>query len=91
LALALVQQWIACEGEPKQRWALRLLPGHADDRVVDALVAAVQAWNRPRLQRAAAAVEHLGEVDSLYALLRVQEISESRSLKDQVQRTARSA
>ena len=46
---------------------------------------------RPRQQRAAAAVEHLGEVDSLYALLRVQEISESRSLKDQVQRTARSA
>ncbi|MCB4786502.1 DUF4132 domain-containing protein [Delftia sp. Lp-1] len=91
LALALVQQWIASEGEPKQRWALRLLPGHADDRVVDALVSAVQAWNRPRLQRAAAAVEHLGEVDSLYALLRVQEISESRSLKDQVQRTARSA
>ncbi|KZK31572.1 hypothetical protein A4F85_02250 [Delftia sp. GW456-R20] len=91
LALALVQQWIASEGEPKQRWALRLLPGHADDRVVDALVAAVQAWNRPRLQRAAAAVEHLGEVDSLYALLRVQEISESRSLKDQVQRTARIA
>ena len=91
LALALVQQWIACEGEPKQRWALRLLPGHADDRVVDALVSAVQTWNRPRLQRAAAAVEHLGEVDSLYALLRVQEISESRSLKDQVQRTARIA
>lgn len=91
LALALVQQWIASEGEPKQRWALRLLPGHADDRVVDVLVAAVQAWNRPRLQRAAAAVEHLGEVDSLYALLRVQEISESRSLKDQVQRTARIA
>lgn len=91
LALALVQQWIASEGEPKQRWALRLLPGHADDRVVDALVSAVQAWNRPRLQRAAAAVEHLGEVDSLYALLRVQEISESRSLKDQVQRTARIA
>jgi len=91
LALALVQQWIASEGEPKQRWALRLLPGHADDRVVDALVSAVQAWNRPRLQRAAAAVEHLGEVDSLYALLRVQQISESRSLKDQVQRTARIA
>lgn len=91
LALALVQQWIASEGEPRQRWALRLLPGHADDRVVDVLVAAVQAWNRPRLQRAAAAVEHLGEVDSLYALLRVQEISESRSLKDQVQRTARIA
>lgn len=91
LALALVQQWIASEGEPKQRWALRLLPGHADGRVVDALVSAVQAWNRPRLQRAAAAVEHLGEVDSLYALLRVQEISESRSLKDQVQRTARIA
>ncbi|MCG3783263.1 DUF4132 domain-containing protein [Delftia acidovorans] len=91
LALALVQQWVASEGEPKQRWALRLLPGHADDRVVDALVSAVQAWNRPRLQRAAAAVEHLGEVDSLYALLRVQEISESRSLKDQVQRTARIA
>lgn len=91
LALAMVQQWIASEGEPKQRWALRLLPGHADDRVVDALVSAVQAWNRPRLQRAAAAVEHLGEVDSLYALLRVQEISESRSLKDQVQRTARIA
>ncbi len=91
LALALVQQWVASEGEPKQRWALRLLPGHADDRVVDALVSAVQAWNRPRLQRAAAAVEHLGEVDSPYALLRVQEISESRSLKDQVQRTARIA
>lgn len=91
LALALVQQWIAAEGEPRQRWALRLLPGQADDRVVDVLVAAVQAWNRQRLQRAAAAVEHLGEVDSLYALLRVQEISESRSLKDQVQRSARTA
>jgi hypothetical protein len=91
LVLALVEQWVAAEGDPKQRWALKLLPGHADDRVVDVLVAAVQAWNKTRLQRATVAVELLGEVDSLYALLRVQEISESRSLKEQVLRGARTA
>lgn len=91
LALALVEHWIAADGDPKQRWALKLLPGHADDRVVDVLVAAVQAWNKPRLQRAAAAVEQLGEVDTLYALLRVQEIAESRKLKDMVVRAGRVA
>src|SRR5690606_20418369 len=56
-ALMLVETWIASHGEPKLRWALRLLPGNADDRVVDQLVAAITAWNKPRLQRAAAATE----------------------------------
>ncbi|MDX9699014.1 MAG: DUF4132 domain-containing protein [Rhodocyclaceae bacterium] len=90
-ALMLVETWIASHGEPKLRWALRLLPGNADDRVVDQLVAAITAWNKPRLQRAAAATEQLGEVDTLYALLRVQEISESRKLKDMVLGSARVA
>lgn len=91
LALALAETWIASNGEPKLRWALKLLPGNADDRVVDVLVATIQAWNKPKLQRAAAATEQLGEVDTLYALLRVQEISESRKLKDLVVRSARLA
>ena len=91
LALALVEHWIAADGAPKQRWALKLVPGNADDRVVDLFVKAINDWNRPRLQRAAAATEQLGEVDSLYALLRVQELSESRKYKDFVVRTARAA
>ncbi|MNQ24336.1 hypothetical protein D3C85_375310 [compost metagenome] len=91
LALALAEVWIASNGDPKLRWALKLLPGNADDRVVDQLVAAINAWNKPRLQRAAAATEQLGEVDTLYALLRVQEIAESRKLKDMVVSSARQA
>lgn len=91
LALALVEHWIAADGDPKRRWALKLVPGNADDRVVDLFMKAINDWNRPRLQRAAAATEQLGEVDTLYALLRVQEISESRKLKDLVVRAARAA
>lgn len=91
LALALAEVWIASNGDPKLRWALKLLPGNADDRVVDQLVAAINVWNKPRLQRAAAATEQLGEVDTLYALLRVQEIAESRKLKDMVVSSARQA
>lgn len=91
LALALVEHWIGAEGDPKRRWALRLMPGNADDRVVDLLFDAVKQWNKPRIQRAAAAVEQLGEVDTLYALLRVQEISESRKFRDLVVRAAGSA
>lgn len=88
LALALVQQWIAADGEPKQRWVLRLLPGHADNRAVDALAAAVRAWNRTHTPRAVVALEALAGVDSLYALLRAQEVSESRALKERLQRVA---
>lgn len=84
LALALVQAWIALDGDPKQRWALKLVVGNADDRLVDTLVAAIQAWGKPKKQRAVVAVGQLGALDTPYALARVLELSSSRKLKDLV-------
>lgn len=80
----LLESWIACDGDPKQRWVLRLLKGNADDRLVDLLFDAVRSWNKPRGPRAVMATEHLAEIDSLYALMRVQEISETRRYRDSV-------
>ncbi len=80
----LLQSWIACDGDPKQRWILRLLKGNADDRLVDLLFDAVRSWNKPRGPRAVMATEHLAEIDSFYALMRVQEISETRRYRDSV-------
>ncbi|MES2818259.1 MAG: DUF4132 domain-containing protein [Pseudomonadota bacterium] len=89
LALAVVHSWIAQDGDPKLRWALKLLPGRSDDRMVDALTAAVMAWGKTKKQRAVIAVEQLGELDSLYALARVQEITTSKKVKDMVHSAAR--
>ena len=80
----LLQSWIACDGDPKQRWILRLLKDNADDRLVDLLFDAVRSWNKPRGPRAVMATEHLAEIDSFYALMRVQEISETRRYRDSV-------
>ncbi|HLD68323.1 MAG TPA: DUF4132 domain-containing protein [Pseudomonas sp.] len=89
LALAVVHSWIAQDGDPKLRWALKLLPGRSDDRMVDALTAAVMAWGKTKKQRAVIAVEQLGELDSPYALARVQEITTSKKVKDMVHSAAR--
>lgn len=89
LALAVVETWVALEGEPKQRWMLKLLPGNVDDRAVDKLAAAAFAWGKPKKLRAVLAVEQLGALDTLYALARVQEIAVSRKVKDAVIWTAR--
>ena len=86
----LLESWIACDGDPKQRWILRLLKGNADDRLVDLLFDAVKSWNKPRGPRAVMATEHLAEIDSFYALMRVQEISETRRYRDSVIDKARS-
>lgn len=84
LSLALVKAWVALEGEPKARWALRLVAGNSDDRVVDTLVAAVRAWGWSKKLRAVIAVEQLGALDTLYALSQVQALSSARKLKDLV-------
>ncbi|MNZ15091.1 hypothetical protein D3C78_320300 [compost metagenome] len=84
LSLALTQAWVALDGDPRQRWALKLVAGNADDRVVDTLVAAILAWGKPKKQRAVVAVGQLGALDTPYALARVLELSSSRRLKDLV-------
>ncbi|TDF28896.1 DUF4132 domain-containing protein [Delftia tsuruhatensis] len=84
LSLHLVNAWVALEGEPKARWALRLANGHVDDRLVQTLVAAVKAWGWSKKLRAIIAVEQLGALDTLYALSQVQTLSTSRKLKDLV-------
>lgn len=84
LSLHLVNAWVALEGEPKARWALRLANGHVDDRLVQTLVAAVKAWGWSKKLRAIIAVEQLGALDTLYALSQVQTLSSSRKLKDLV-------
>lgn len=91
LSMALVEVWVALEGEPKARWALRLAYGNSDDRVVDSLAQAALAWGKPRKQRAVLAVEQLGALDTLYALARIQEIGASRKVKDAVIYAARQA
>lgn len=84
LALHLVELWIGSEGNPKLRWVLRLALNGADDRIVDLLSATVYAWAKTRKQRAVIAVEQLACIDSLYALARVLEISESRKVRGMI-------
>lgn len=84
LSLELVKTWVTLDGDPKARWALRLANGNSDDRVVNTLTAAVQAWGKPKKLRAVIAVEQLGALDTIYALSQVQALSTSRKLKDLV-------
>ncbi|CAB5669818.1 Uncharacterised protein [Delftia tsuruhatensis] len=84
LSLELVKCWVALDGEPRARWALRLVTGHVDDRLVQTLVNAVKAWGWSKKLRAIIAVEQLGALDTLYALSQVQTLSTSRKLKDLV-------
>lgn len=91
LAHSILATWISLDGDPKARWALRLLSGNIDDRVVDVLADAALAWGKPKKQRAVLAVEQLAALDSLYALARVQEIAGSRKVKDMVSYAARQA
>jgi hypothetical protein len=91
LALQLVDLWIDSEGNPKLRWVLRLALHGADDRIVDRLCATVFAWAKTRKQRAVIALEQLALVDSLYALARVLEISESKKVKGMITATAQDA
>ncbi len=84
LSQALVQIWVALKGDPKQRWALKLVAGNIDDRVVDTLAAAVRAWGWSMKLRAVIAVEQLGTLDTLYALSQLKVLSASRKLKDMV-------
>jgi hypothetical protein len=91
LSLQLVNAWVALEGEPRARWALRLVEGHVDDRLVQTLVAAVKAWGWSKKLRAIIAVEQLGALDTLYALSQVQTLSTSRKLKDLVVAAAHDA
>lgn len=90
-AHSIIATWVALEGEPKARWALRLLKGSTDDRMVDVLADAALTWGKPKKQRAVLAVEQLAAIDSLYALARVQEISASRKVKEMVSYAARQA
>jgi hypothetical protein len=84
LSLELVKSWVALDGEPRARWALRLVTGHVDDRLVQTLVAAIKAWGWSKKLRAIIAVEQLGALDTIYALSQVQTLSNSRKLKDLV-------
>ncbi|NHZ98518.1 DUF4132 domain-containing protein [Massilia sp. CCM 8734] len=82
LALHAVQTWIAGEGEPKLRWMLRLLPGAADERIVEPLGTAVFGWGKKsNYPRAIVALAQLSALDTPYALLRVMEAAASPKLK----------
>ncbi|CAB5669799.1 Uncharacterised protein [Delftia tsuruhatensis] len=84
LALALVEHWIACDGDPASRWVLKLLEGAADDRCVEPLAAAALAWHKARKERAVVALQQLGRLDSVHALSRVQALATGRLLKPSV-------
>lgn len=84
LSQSLTEQWIAGEGDPKLRWALKLVGSAADDRIVDLLANAVFAWGKVKKQRAVVAVEQLGALNTLYALARVNEVINSRKVKEMV-------
>ncbi|WP_167222004.1 DUF4132 domain-containing protein [Massilia rubra] len=88
LALHLVQLWIGSEGNPKLRFVLQLAVKGADDRIVDLLSETVFSWAKTRKQRAVIAVEQLAGVDSLYALARVLEISESKKVRGMIPEAA---
>jgi hypothetical protein len=85
LALALVEHWIAQDGDPASRWVLQLLPGAADDRCVEPLAAAALAWHKARKERAVVALQQLGRLDTVHALSRVQALATGRLLKPSVQ------
>lgn len=84
LALALVQHWVAADGAPESRWVLKLLPGAADDRVVDVLSSAALAWHKTRKERAVVALQQLGRLDTVYALSCVQALATGKTLKPSV-------
>lgn len=88
LALHLVEFWIGSEGNPKLRFVLQLAVKGADDRIVDLLSETVYSWAKTRKQRAVIAVEQLAGIDSLYALARVLEISESKKVKGMIPEAA---
>ncbi|AEF89643.1 hypothetical protein DelCs14_2631 [Delftia sp. Cs1-4] len=84
LALALVQHWVAADGAPELRWVLKLLPGAADDRIVDVLSSAALAWHKTRKERAVVALQQLGRLDTVYALSCVQALATGKTLKPSV-------
>ena len=84
LALALVQHWVAADGTPESRWVLKLLPGAADDRIVDVLSSAALAWHKTRKERAVVALQQLGRLDTVYALSCVQALATGKTLKPSV-------
>lgn len=84
LALALVQHWVAADGAPESRWVLKLLPGAADDRIVDVLSSAALAWHKMRKERAVVALQQLGRLDTVYALSCVQALATGKTLKPSV-------
>ncbi|PZP69233.1 MAG: hypothetical protein DI604_18370 [Delftia acidovorans] len=84
LALALVQHWVAADGAPESRWVLKLLPGAADDRIVDVLSSAALAWHKTRKERAVVALQQLGRLDTVYALSCVQALATGKTLKPSV-------
>lgn len=88
LSQTLTEQWIASDGDPKLRWALKLVGSAADDRIVDLLANAVFAWGKIKKQRAVVAVEQLGALNTLYALARVNEAINSRKVKEMVSEAA---
>lgn len=88
LALALVQHWVAADGAPESRWVLKLLPGAADDRIVDVLSSAALAWHKTRKERAVVALQQLGRLDTVYALSCVQALATGKTLKPSVLATA---
>lgn len=84
LALALVQHWVAADGSPESRWVLKLLPGAADDRIVDVLSSVALAWHKTRKERAVVALQQLGRLDTVYALSCVQALATGKTLKPSV-------
>jgi hypothetical protein len=89
LSLYAVQAWIDANGEPKQRWMLRLLHDSADDRIVEPLATAMIAWGKkPAYPRALVAIAQLAALDTPYALLRVLEAADSPGLKGPLVRAA---
>ena len=84
LAQALVQHWVAADGAPESRWVLKLLPGAADDRIVDVLSSAALAWHKTRKERAVVALQQLGRLDTVYALSCVQALATGKTLKPSV-------
>ena len=85
---ALVQQWLAHNGEPKLRWLLQLIPYGADDRLVPSLMEAVQTWHKKQKQRAAHAIHALAYIDTVFALSQIKVISETRNYTDLLVDTA---
>jgi hypothetical protein len=75
---------VAADGAPESRWVLKLLPGAADDRIVDVLSSAALAWHKTRKERAVVALQQLGRLDTVYALSCVQALATGKTLKPSV-------